>query len=192
MRTGVLVSGTGTNLGALLEAEAAGSLAPAVIACVISNRPGVPALERARLYEKPAYVLEHRGFRNRGTFERAMLATLREHGVEFVVLAGFMRLLTQVFLGALPQRVINIHPSLLPAFPGMRPVQQALESGCRITGCSVHYVDAGVDTGPVIAQRQVPVKVDDDEASLTRRIQVQEHILLPEVVQQIASMRERP
>ena len=190
MKLGVLVSGRGTNLGALLAAEAAGRLAPAAIAVVISNKPDVPALDLARGAGKPALVVDHRGFgRDRAAFERVLLAALADHGVEAVVLAGFMRVLTPAFLGAFPARVINTHPALLPAFPGVDAPAQAVAYGARISGVTVHFVDAGVDTGPIIAQRAVPVLPDDDAAALHRRIQVEEHALLPRVVRALAAGR---
>jgi phosphoribosylglycinamide formyltransferase-1 len=187
MRLAVLVSGSGTNLQALLDAEKAGRLAPAAIAVVVSNRPGVMALQRADDAGKPAVCVDHRAHGSREAFEDAMLAVLRAHGVEAVVLAGFMRILTARFLGAFPRRIVNTHPSLLPAFPGVDAVPQALAHGVKVTGCTVHFVDAGVDTGPIIAQACVPVLDDDDEQRLHARILEQEHALLPEVARMLAA-----
>jgi len=182
MRTGVLVSGHGTNLQALLDAD----LAPATIAVVISNNPGVLALERARTAHVPAEVVDHRGL-DRVGFEDKLLATLDAHGVEAVVLAGFMRVLTARFVDRFPQRIINTHPSLLPAFPGADAPAQAIAHGVKLSGVTVHFVDASVDGGPIIAQVAVPVADGDDAASLHARIQREEHRLLPIVVQRLAA-----
>lgn len=187
MKLAVLVSGSGSNLQALLDAEKAGRLAPAVIAVVVSNRPGVMALQRASDAGKPAVCVDHRGHAGREAFEDAMLDVLRGHAAEAVVLAGFMRVLTARFLGAFPHRIVNTHPSLLPAFPGVDAVPQALAHGVKVTGCTVHFVDAGVDTGPIIAQACVPVLDDDDEERLHARIREQEHALLPEVARMLAA-----
>src|SRR5262249_43713773 len=157
MKAGVLVSGTGRNLGALLEAEAAGRLGHAQIACVVSNRADAPALGRAAGAGKPTIVIDHRAFIDRAAFEDALAIALGSHGVELVVLAGFMRLLTGHFLSRYPDRVINMHPALLPAFPGMHAQAQALAHGVKISGCTVHLVDEGTDTGPILAQATVPV-----------------------------------
>jgi phosphoribosylglycinamide formyltransferase-1 len=187
MRFAVLVSGSGTNLQALLDAESRGALAPATIAVVVSNRPGVLALDRAAAAGKPAVCVDHRAHPGREAFEDAMLAVLRAHAVEAVVLAGFMRILTARFLGAFPHRILNTHPSLLPAFPGVDAVPQALAYGVKVTGCTVHFVDAGVDTGPIIAQACVPVLDGDDAARLHDRIRAEEHALLPEVTRMLAA-----
>ena len=189
MNIGVLVSGTGTNLGALLAAQAAGALAPARIVAVISNRPDVAALDRARVAGVPAEVVDHRAFPSREAFDAALIAALRAHEVEAVVLAGFMRILTPTFLGAFPGRVVNTHPALCPAFPGTDAPAQALAHGVKVTGVTVHVVDAGVDTGPIIAQRAVPVRPGDDARSLHARIQAEEHRLLPAVVRALAAGR---
>ncbi len=186
MRLAVLVSGSGSNLLALLEAERTGALAPGQIAVVVSNRPGVLALERAAAFGKPARVVDHRGFASRQDFERELLRVLDEHHVEAVILAGFMRVLTATFTERYPQRILNTHPSLLPAFPGAHAPADALEHGAKISGVTVHFVDATLDGGPIIAQRAVPVEDDDDATSLHRRIQSVEHRLLPEVVAQLA------
>ncbi|MBL8619802.1 MAG: phosphoribosylglycinamide formyltransferase [Myxococcales bacterium] len=189
MKVGVLVSGRGTNLGALLAAEAAGALAPATIAVVISNRPGALALDRAAAAGKPAVTIDHKAFADRAAFERALLAELARHEVEAVVLAGFMRVLTTTFIERFPLRIVNTHPALLPAFPGVDAPAQALAHGAKVTGVTVHFVDGGVDTGPIIAQRAVPILAADDAAALHHRIQVEEHRLLPAVVQALAAGR---
>lgn len=186
MRLAVLVSGSGSNLLALLEAERAGALFPGQIAVVVSNRPGVLALERAAAFGKPALVVDHRAFASRQDFERELLRLLEEHRVEAVILAGFMRVLTATFTERYPQRILNTHPSLLPAFPGAHAPADALAHGAKVSGVTVHFVDATLDGGPIIAQRAVPVEDDDDATSLHRRIQSVEHRLLPEVVAQLA------
>lgn len=185
---GVLVSGSGTNLQALLDAVADGRL-PAKIGVVVSNVANVRALDRARAADVPSIVVDHKAFPSREAFDAAIVDVLRAHEVRCVVLAGFMRLVTPVLLDAYPHRVVNIHPALLPAFPGIHAQRQALEYGARVTGCTVHFVDAGMDTGPIIAQTPVPIDDDDDEASLTARVLVEEHRLLPEVLSWIAEGR---
>jgi phosphoribosylglycinamide formyltransferase-1 len=185
---GVLVSGSGTNLQAILDAVREGRL-DARIAVVVSNVPGVKALDRARAAGVDAVVLDHKEHPDRAAFDAAMVALLRERGVELVVLAGFMRLLTPVFLDAYPMRIVNVHPALLPSFPGVHGQRQALAYGVRVSGCTVHFVDGGTDTGPIIAQAAVPVLEGDDEATLSARILTQEHQLLPRVLQWIAEGR---
>jgi phosphoribosylglycinamide formyltransferase 1 len=187
MRFGVLVSGSGTNLQALLDADQGGRLAPGVIAAVVSNRPGAPALERADQAGVPALVVDHKAYGDREAFEDALLAALAPHRIDAIVLAGFMRVLTPRFLGAFPARVVNTHPSILPAFPGHDAAAQAIAHGVKLSGCTVHFVDAGVDTGPIIAQRAVPVLAGDDPAALQKRIQAEEHRLLPAVVRALAA-----
>jgi len=186
---GVLVSGSGTNLQALLDAARAGQLGGAAIRLVVSNKPGVRALERAAAAGVTAEVVDHKAFADRAAFEAALVERLRAAGVELVVLAGFMRLLGPTFLGAFPGRVVNIHPALLPAFPGVAAQAQALAAGVRLTGCTVHFVDAGVDSGPIVAQSAVPVLEDDTVETLTARVLAQEHRLLPRVVRWIAEGR---
>ena len=188
MRIGVLVSGAGTNLQALLDAQARGELAPGVIAAVVSNKPGVPALERAARAGVPAAVIDHRGL-SREAFEDGLCAALAPHGVEAVVLAGFMRVLTPRFVDRFPLRIVNTHPSLLPAFPGAHAIGDALAHGVKLTGVTVHFVDATLDGGPIIAQTGVPIEDGDDVASLRTRIQREEHQLLPRVVQRLAAGR---
>jgi len=189
MRFAVLVSGSGTNLQALLDAGASGALAPAEIALVLSNRPGVPALERAERAGVPAVVVDHKQFADRASFERAMLEHTAAHGVEGIVLAGFMRVLTDTFVDRWEGRMVNTHPSLLPAFPGTHGAQQAIDYGAKLTGCTIHFVDTSLDGGPIIAQTAVPVREDDDATTLQQRIQAEEHRLLPEVVKLLAEGR---
>jgi phosphoribosylglycinamide formyltransferase-1 len=185
---GVLVSGSGTNLQAIVDAVGAGRL-DARIAVVVSNVAGAGALERARRAGVEALVLDHRQYPDRRAFDAALAGALRARAVDVVVLAGFMRILTEVMLEAFPMRIVNVHPALLPAFPGVHAQRQALAYGVRVAGCTVHFVDGGTDTGPVIAQAAVPVLDGDDEAALTARILAQEHDLLPRVLQWIAEGR---
>lgn len=189
LAVGVLVSGSGTNLQALLDAAREDRLGGARIALVVSNRPAVKALDRASAASVPAEVIDHKGFADRASFEQILVDRLRAAGVGLVVLAGFMRLLGPTFLRAFPARVVNIHPALLPAFPGVDGQGQALAYGARITGCTVHLVDEGVDSGPVIAQAAVPVLSNDTVETLRARILVEEHRLLPQVVRWIAEGR---
>ncbi len=182
---GVLVSGTGTNLQALLDAVQERRL-DAEIRIVISNKPDVLALERAKAHGVPAVTLSHRGYATREAFDAALVQKLRDHGVEWVVLAGFMRLLTRTMLESFKNRIVNIHPSLLPAFPGVDAQQQAFDYGVKVAGCTVHLVDEGTDTGPILMQRAVPVLDTDDVAALRARILGQEHALLVETLQAIA------
>jgi phosphoribosylglycinamide formyltransferase 1 len=185
----VLVSGSGSNLQAILDAIARKDL-DARVRLVISNVAGVKALERASNAGVPTRVLSHKEFMNRQAFDAALAETVKAAvGDGYVVLAGFMRILTATFLDAFPHRVINIHPSLLPAFPGVDAQKQAFDKAVRITGCTVHLVDAGTDTGPILAQAAVPVLDDDDRDKLAARILVQEHRVLPAVLQWIAEGR---
>lgn len=187
MKTGVLASGSGTNLQALIDAWKGGSLAPAELVVVGSNVAGCLALDRAQKAGLETFVLSHKAFAAREDFDRALVAELQRRGVELVVLAGFMRVLTGAFLDAFPLRVLNIHPALLPAFPGVHAQKQAIDYGVKLAGCTVHFVDKGTDTGPIIAQAAVPVLPGDDEASLGKRILGEEHRLLPAVVRAVAS-----
>jgi phosphoribosylglycinamide formyltransferase-1 len=185
---GVLVSGSGTNLQAVLDAISGGAL-DARVAVVISNVAGVKALDRARDANVEGLVIDHKAFSDRRSFDAAVVEALRARQVDVVVLAGFMRIVTDVLLEAFPMRVVNVHPALCPAFPGVNAQKQALEYGVRVTGCTVHFVDQGADTGPVIAQAVVPVLADDDEERLRLRILAKEHELLPRVLQWIAEGR---
>jgi phosphoribosylglycinamide formyltransferase-1 len=186
---GVLVSGSGTNLQAILDAEREGRLGPARVRIVISNVAGARALERAERAGVPARVLSHKEYASREAYDDALVATLREAHVEIVALAGFMRLVTPRLLDAFPGKVLNIHPSLLPAFPGLHAQRQAVEHGVKVSGCTVHLVDTGLDAGPIVAQTAVPVMDEDDESSLTARILAEEHRLYPAVLRALAEGR---
>lgn len=177
----VLVSGNGSNLQSIINAIEADTL-DARIACVVSNNPDAYALSRAHQHGISTVVLEHRGFANRREYDTALVTVLEQHGVKLVVLAGFMRILSDVMVTAFPDAIINIHPALLPAFPGLHAQRQALDYGVRFTGCTVHFVDCGTDTGPIILQASVPVEQDDTEESLSLRIQREEHRLFPEAI----------
>jgi phosphoribosylglycinamide formyltransferase-1 len=189
MNVGVLASGSGTNLQALIDRAAKNELGPARLVVVGVNVPDCAALARARAAALPTFVIDHRDYKQRTAFDQALLAALRSHQVDLLVLAGFMRMLGPELLAAYPQRVVNIHPALLPAFPGVHGQKQAFDYGVKVAGCTVHFGDAGVDTGPVIAQAAVPVHDDDDEEALRARILAEEHRLLPSVVRAIAERR---
>lgn len=180
-KIGVLVSGRGSNLQAIIQEIQAGRL-PLAIAIVISDVPGALALERARQAGLPTLALDRKAYRERAAFEQDLDAALRQAGCELVVLAGFMRLLSPAFVAAWPHLIINIHPALLPSFPGLHGQAQAVDYGVKYSGCTVHFVDAGTDSGPIILQRVVPVLDDDTEDSLAQRILVQEHQALPEAL----------
>jgi phosphoribosylglycinamide formyltransferase-1 len=188
MRLGVLASGGGTNLQAIIDRCRESSF-PAEIAVVIANNPGAGALERARQAGIPARCINHRDFASREEFDAALVEALREAGIELVVLAGFMRIITKVLLDAFPLRIINIHPALLPAFPGLHVQQQAIDYGARFSGCTVHFVDGGVDTGPIIIQAVVPVLPGDTADTLAARILIQEHQIYPRAIQLLAEGR---
>jgi len=186
LRVGVLVSGRGSNLQALIDGVESGRLS-AEIALVVSDNPSAYALERCRRHGVPSEVLLRKEFESRAAFEES-LADLLE-GVDLVVLAGFMRLLSPVFLRRFPNRVINIHPSLIPAFQGLEAQRRAVEFGVRFSGCTVHIVDESVDGGPVIVQAVVPVLPEDTGESLSERILSYEHRILPQTVQWFAEGR---
>ncbi len=185
---GVLVSGSGSNLGAILAAIEAGRL-DARVRVVVSNKVDVRALDRARAAGVSALALPHREYPSREAYDAALVDALRAHGASWIVLAGFMRIVTPTLLDAFPDRVINIHPALLPAFPGVDAQRQALEYGARVTGCTVHFVDAGVDTGPILGQRAIEVREDDDRDRLAARLLVEEHRLLVDALGWIARGR---
>jgi phosphoribosylglycinamide formyltransferase-1 len=179
-RLAVLCSGRGSNLQALLDAELGGR-----VVLVVSNEPEAQALERARTAGVETAVVDHRVHPDRDAFDAALAETLRAHAIDWVLLAGFMRIVGPAVLQAFPRRILNIHPALLPAFPGLHAQRQALRAGVRVAGCTVHLVDAGVDTGPILAQAALAVRDDDDEASLSRRILRLEHALYPATVRSL-------
>jgi phosphoribosylglycinamide formyltransferase 1 len=188
MRLGVLASGSGSNLQAILDACAQRRI-PAEVAAVLCNVPDARALQRAREARVPALLLPHGEHARREDYDARVVSELRARGVELVCLAGFMRIVTGVLLSAFPQHVLNIHPSLLPAFPGMHGVRQALRAGVRVSGCTVHFVDEGTDSGPILIQAAVPVLDGDTEESLAARILEQEHRIYPRAIQLVAEGR---
>ncbi len=188
LNIGVLVSGSGSNLQSIIDHIEEGKI-NARIAVVISNIPGVFALERAKKHNIPAEVVNHKDFKTREEFELKIIEVLRRYNVELVVMAGFLRVITRVLLDAFPMKVMNIHPALLPAFPGLHVQKQALEYGVKFSGCTVHFADHGVDTGPIIIQGIVPVFDHDTEDILSRRILALEHRIYPSAIKLYAEGR---
>jgi phosphoribosylglycinamide formyltransferase-1 len=174
----VLISGSGSNLQAILNASERGEI-PCRVGIVISNKADAYGLVRAEKHGVPTEVVDHRGFPDREEFDAKLVEIIRGSGAELVCLAGFMRVLTPVFVRAFPNRILNIHPALLPSFPGTHGPGQALSYGVRFSGCTVHFLDEGVDTGPIIVQAVVPVYDEDTVETLAARILVQEHRIYP-------------
>jgi len=189
-RIGVLLSGRGSNFAALAESVAAGRIPNARIAIVISNREGAPGVERARQRGIEARVIPSKGL-EREAYDRQVVAALKEEQVDLVCLAGFMRLLSSYFVAAYRNRILNIHPSLLPAFPGLEAQRQALEYGVKVSGCTVHFVDENLDAGPIVVQAVVPVRDEDTADSLSARILAEEHRIYTEAVRLVLSGRFR-
>jgi phosphoribosylglycinamide formyltransferase 1 len=187
-RVTVLTSGRGSNLRALLEAERDGRLA-GTIAAVIANRAAIPALDVAAAYGVPGFVVAHENYADRADFDTALAAAIDATEPDLVVLAGFMRILGPAMVGRYEGRMLNIHPSLLPSYPGLDTHRRALADGVRIHGCTVHFVTAALDHGPIVAQGAVPVLYGDDEASLAARVLAVEHRLLPAAVRSFCSGR---
>ena len=187
---GVLISGRGSNLKAIIDAIADGRLA-ATIAIVISNKADAPGLDHARAAGIETLVLSHKAFATREDYDSAMVRELNARGVMLVCLAGFMRLLSPVFVQAFPTRILNIHPSLLPKYPGLHPQQQALDDGATVSGATVHFVNEELDAGPIVRQREVPVRPGDTADTLTDRILEAEHLLYPEAIATILTDSER-
>jgi phosphoribosylglycinamide formyltransferase 1 len=183
-RIGVLLSGRGSNFEALAESIAAGRIPNAEIAVVLSNKPDAPGLERARARGIAAQAIPSKGL-EREAYDRQVVAVLMQHRVDLVCLAGYLRLLSPYFVAAFPQRILNIHPSLLPSFPGLESQKQAFDYGVKIAGCSVHFVDENLDAGPILVQAAVPVEDGDDEDALTRRILKEEHRIYTEAVRMV-------
>jgi phosphoribosylglycinamide formyltransferase-1 len=178
---GVLLSGRGSNFEALADSVSAGRIPNAEIAIVISNKPDAAGLERAKVRGIPARAIASRGL-EREVYDRQVAAVLHEYKVELICLAGYMRLLSPYFVAAFPYRILNIHPSLLPSFPGLESQKQALEYGVKFAGCTVHFVDENLDAGPIILQAVVPVLDGDDEHTLSERILKEEHRIYSEAV----------
>jgi phosphoribosylglycinamide formyltransferase-1 len=185
MRVAVFVSGSGSNLQAIIDA----GIPSIEIALVFSNNPDAYALKRAENHGIPTLVVNHRDFKSREEFEGEILKHLEPLGIELIVLAGFMRILSPVLVRAYSNRMINLHPALLPSFPGIHAARQAIEAGVKFTGCTVHFVDEGVDSGPIILQAVVPVEDGDDEDSLLQKIHAEEHRIYPEAIRLISEGR---
>src|SRR6266403_892952 len=180
-RIGVLLSGRGSNFEALADSISAGRIPNAEIAIVVSNREGAPGIDRARARGLATRVIPSKGL-EREPYDRLVVAALREANVELICLAGYMRLLSPFFVAAFPQRILNIHPSLLPSFPGLESQKQALDYGVKFAGCTVHFVDENLDAGPIILQAVVPVLDSDDEHTLSERILKEEHRIYTQAV----------
>ncbi len=180
-RIGVLLSGRGSNFEALADSVAAGRIPNAEIAVVVSNRDGAPGIEKAQLRKIATRVISSKGL-ERETYDRQVVAVLRQYNVDLVCLAGYMRLLSPFFVASFPNCILNIHPSLLPSFPGLESQRQALEYGVKFAGCTVHFVDENLDAGPIVLQATVRVLDDDSEATLSARILAEEHRIYSEAV----------
>ena len=185
-KLGILLSGRGSNFLAIAKSIREGRLPSAEIAIVIANVPEAPGLNAARVLGLPIALFVSRG-RKRAEHDADVAACLREHGVDLVILAGYMRLLSPEFIAAFPNRILNIHPSLLPAFPGLEAQLQAFKYGCKLAGCTVHFVDEHLDHGVIILQRSIPVLESDDAHSLSERILVEEHIAYSEAIARVLS-----
>jgi phosphoribosylglycinamide formyltransferase-1 len=190
LKVGVQISGRGSNLQALIDACRDPGF-PAEIVCVVSNVPEVQGLARARAAGIPAVTVPHRAFPDRESFQAELTRTFQAHGVELICSAGFMRVLTPSFFETWRDRVINIHPSLLPSFPGLHTHERALAAGCRFGGCTVHFVNAELDAGPIIVQAAVPIRADDTPDTLAARVLVEEHRIYPAALRWIAEGRVR-
>ncbi|MDP6491100.1 MAG: phosphoribosylglycinamide formyltransferase [Kiritimatiellia bacterium] len=192
LKIGVLGSGSGSNAQSIIDAIAAGTL-DAEVVCVLTDVEDARILERAATHGIPAQYISGAPFKTKleGDAEQEYIRVLKDYGAECVVLAGFMRIVKPAMLAAFPHRVLNIHPALLPAFPGVASWKQALDYGTRVAGCTVHFVDEGTDTGPIIVQRCVPVEPDDTAETLHARIQVEEHKAYPEALRLLAADRLR-
>jgi phosphoribosylglycinamide formyltransferase 1 len=180
-RIGVLLSGRGSNFEALADSVAAGRIPGAEIAVVVSNREGAPGIEKAKERKIATRVIPSKGL-EREAYDRQVVAVLNEHKVDLVCLAGYMRLLSPFFVASFPNRILNIHPSLLPSFPGLESQRQALEYGVKFAGCTVHFVDENLDAGPIVLQATVPVRDEDTEETLASRILAEEHRIYTEAV----------
>lgn len=186
-RLAVFLSGRGSNFEAIAEAVAAGAIPEAEIVAVISDVPGAAGLERARERGLPAHAVDRRRFASRREHEAQILRILETARPDVICLAGYMRVLSPEFVAKFPRRILNIHPALLPKFPGLHAQRRALEAGETVSGCTVHFVDEGTDTGPTILQRTVPVLPGDTEESLSERILVEEHAAYPEAIRRVLS-----
>jgi phosphoribosylglycinamide formyltransferase-1 len=188
---GVLISGRGSNLQAILDAVRQGEL-DARVGIVVSNVATAPGVARAEEAGVPTAVIDHKRFSSREEFDQAVVDELRRHEVDLVCLAGFMRLLSPLFIRAFPGRILNIHPALLPAFPGLHAQRQALEHGVKVSGCTVHIVDEELDHGPIVQQTAVPVGDDDTEETLSARILKEEHRAYPKAIRLMLERASKP
>jgi phosphoribosylglycinamide formyltransferase 1 len=180
-RIGVLLSGRGSNFVALAESVATGRIPNAEIAIVVSNREGAPGIDKAKERGIATRIIPSKGL-EREAYDRQVVAVLNENNVEFICLAGYMRLLSPYFVASFPNRILNIHPSLLPSFPGLESQRQALEYGVKFAGCTVHFVDENLDAGPIVLQAAIAVRDDDTEVTLSERILAEEHRIYSEAV----------
>ena len=183
MRVAVFASGSGTNLQAIIDAE----IQTIEIALVFSNNPDSYALMRAKNHNVPVEVIDHKNYKTREEYEKHIIKTLEPYNLDLIVLAGFMRILSKVFVGAYKDKIINIHPALLPSFPGINSAKQALEYGVKYTGVTVHFVDEGVDTGPIILQSIVEIEDEDTEDKLLHKIHEVEHLIYPKAIELVSS-----
>ena len=183
----VFVSGSGTNLQAMIDAD----IDPAEIVLVFSNNPEAYALERAGNHNIPTEVISHKGYDSRESYEEEIIKAIEPYNIDLIALAGFMRILSPLFVKRFKSKILNIHPALLPSFPGIHAARQALEYGVKFTGCTVHFVDEGVDTGPIIQQSVVEVFENDTEDSLQERIQKEEYRIYPEAIKMVAEGKVR-
>ena len=179
---GVIVSGSGSNFQSIIDQTENGNL-DAVIKVVICNNPDAYALERAKKHNIPSVIIDHKDFKDRNEFDEKMIKVLKSYSVELVIMAGFMRVLTPLFIKAFHMRIMNIHPAILPSFQGIHAQERAFDYGVKFSGCSVHFADEGVDTGPVIIQSVVPVYDDDTADTLQERILKEEHRIFPQAIQ---------
>lgn len=186
IRLAILLSGRGSNFAAIHDAIERGDL-DGLIVCVISNRSNAPGIEKARQWGYAAHVIDNRGFAGRSAHEAEVLRVLGEAKPDFIALAGYMRLLSPDFIAAYRNRIVNIHPSLLPAFPGVDAQAQAIAHGAKVSGCTVHFVDEGLDSGPIIVQREVEVRDDDTTETLSARILEQEHVAYVDALKILAA-----
>lgn len=185
LKLGILISGNGSNLQSIIDHIEKESL-KAIIKIVISNNPDAYGITRAKKYGIPVVVLKNGNFKNKEEFDLELIRILKNNSVDLVILAGFMRIITPTLLKAFPHKIMNIHPALLPSFPGIHGQKQALEYGVKLSGCTVHFVDEGVDTGPIIIQSAVQVFDDDTEETLAARILKEEHRIYPQAIQLFA------
>lgn len=188
LRLGILASGSGSNLQAIIDSIKCGNL-PCEIAVVVSDKPDAYALKRAELHGIKTEAVQSKTFQDREAFDAELVRILKDHNVELVVLAGFMRVVTRILINTFPMRIMNIHPALLPSFPGLHVQKKAIEYGAKFSGCTVHFVDEGVDTGPIIIQAVVPVYDNDTEETLSARVLKEEHRIYPYAIKLFAEGR---